>query len=144
MQYGTFLFAEQQKRDMENERLRIKSYLPVSWDEVLNTDLNCVSNSDNTGTYFEGEIGSISRDGDQIVVNCKWVNAFAPVFDEDGDIDRDRMWWKPWHIKTTRFSNRAVPRKVPNSSSVVIQCLLNDSYFTTTTLSQVKRFSSLR
>ncbi|MBI2064835.1 MAG: hypothetical protein HYT62_02135 [Candidatus Yanofskybacteria bacterium] len=142
MQYGTFLFVEQQKRDMEKERLRIESCPPVSWDEVLNADLNCISNSDDTGTYFEGEIESISRDEDQIVVNCKWVKVFAPVFDEDGDIDRDRMWWRPWHTKTILFSNRAVPRKLQNGK-IVILCSSSNTYFTKTILSRVKRFSSL-
>src|SRR3989344_7606945 len=122
MRYGMSLFFEQQRRDIKETRSKIEQYTPVSWDEVLSAGFNCVWNSDNTGTSFEGEIESIKREGDKIILKCKWVNAFEPFFDEDGDIDRDRMQWSPWNVRETRFSTNTIPRRVPNSSEVVIQC----------------------
>ncbi len=143
MQYGMSLFFEQQRRDIKETRSKIEQYPPVSWDEVLNSSFNCVWNSDHTGTSFEGEIESIKREGDQIILKCKWIYALEPFFDEDGDLDQDRMWWRPWNVKETRFSIQAIPRKVPNSSEVVIQCSFRPDQSTTTTLAIVKKFSSL-
>lgn len=148
MRYGTFLFVEQQKREAEETRRRMESYERISWDEVLKAGFNCIWNSDYTGTRFKGEIESITRTGDRIVVKCKWINALEPYFDEDGDIDRDRIEWKPWHVLETSFSVNDTPRKVPNSHNVIIQCWLDHNsfpeYFTATTLAKVKDFDSLR
>lgn len=143
MRYGMSLFFEQQRTDMKEARSKIEQYSPISWDEVLSAGFNCVWNQDHTGTSFQGEIESIKREGNQIILTCKWIKALEPFFDEDGDLDQDRMWWRPWNVKETRFSTSTIPRKVPNSSKVIIQCSFGPDQSTTTTLAIVEKFSSL-
>lgn len=144
MRYGMYLFFEQQRTNMKEARSKIEQYPPISWDEVLSAGFNCVSNQDHTGTHFQGEIESIKRENDQIILKCKWIRVLEPFFDEDGDLDRDRMWWRPWDVEETRFfSIKTIPRKVPDSSKVVVQCSFGSDQFTMTTFIRVKKFSSL-
>lgn len=147
VRYGTFIHLEHVKQTAEELRQRIGTYTRTSWDKVLQSGFNCISNTDYSGTCFEGEISSTTRINDRILITCRWVNALEPCFDEDGDLDTDQMKWKPWSETNTFFSLHDIPRLVPDSSNVIIQSWLENcasqTYFTTTTLKHVSRFESL-
>ena len=141
MKFGTFLYIKQPAEELKSQ---MEKYPIVSWDEVLDSNFNCVLNTDHTGMQFEGEIETIKRVDDRIFLKCKWLNALKPFFDDDGDICRDKMSWEHWHVRETSFSINDSPRKTPDGSKVIIQSWCGHEYFTTTTLAIVQEFNSLK
>ncbi len=116
----------------------------ISWDEVVGMGLTHLSNTDYSHTHFEGEVESITRAGNRIVVKCKWVRVLEPTrHDEDGDPCWEGAQWKP-HTKTELdFSLDDKPLKHHDGSAVTIKCWLMQ-YYTETHLSKKTEFESLK
>jgi len=116
----------------------------ISWDEVATMGLTHLSNTDYTHTHFEGEVESIARAGNRVVIKCKWVRALEPTHhDEDGDPCYDGVQWKPHQKTELDFSLDDKPFKHHDGSAVTITCWL-ERYSTETRLSKKTEFESLK
>ena len=139
MRYGQMLFGLEVEEKAKKRKLEIEKYPSTTWDEALNSSFNCIS-IDAHGTSLEGEIASLRREGEEIIVECKWVAIYEPFFDEDGDLDRDMMSWKPHDEIEFRFPKSVTPRKVPGTNTIMIRTFSG----TVATFATVRGFASRR
>ena len=138
MRFGTFLFIE----GIREKIRRFEKYEPASWDDLVEARVNCLSNTDDSGVEYEGEIDHININGDSIEVICKWVNRRVPYFDEDGDIDESCMYWEPHSVLSASFSSADVPRLMPDGSGFVVGSKLDYNNFTLNKFSKTTTFLS--